>query len=87
MKKLNKLDIILLVDCCILLTFTATILVGWFKFQTEPSSLIMSFFTAFGLEVVLTAAIKISKIRNESKEDTHDDRSTEGDSVGSGDRS
>lgn len=69
---MNKLDKILLIDCIILLVYTATVLAGWFMSQTEPSTLTVAFFSAFGMEVVLTAAIKISNNVTEDKTDVHD---------------
>ena len=70
--KFNTIDCILLGCAGFLVTFTIIMIVIFFLFQTEPSTLITSVFGLLGGEIVLTFAIWWIKKRYASKYEEED---------------
>lgn len=67
-KKINTLDLYLIVSLAVLLLYTISVLVIFWLTGQEPGVLTGSVFAAFGGEVFLCAWIKKLKLNKEFKE-------------------
>ncbi len=70
-KKLNTIDIVLIICGSLLVLFTIAMIIMFCLFQTVPDTLIVSFFGAFGIETVNCVIVhKDKKTKNQNDIET-----------------
>ncbi len=72
---MRKMDFILLIDFLTLVAFVVAMIVTYWMFQSIPDTLVATFIPASGLELVLTAVIKVDDARRERKWQLEDRKS------------
>ena len=72
--KLNKMDVILIIDILLILAFTAIIIVLSCKGFLISEVLITCFYSCFGMELGIMGWIKTSKDKAETRKNELEDR-------------
>lgn len=70
-KHIKALDVALIVVAAFFVAFTAIMVVTFWRFQMIPDTLVASFYTSCGIELIMAAWIETKKQKR--KETKHDD--------------